>query len=101
MCSISALDTPCLPHFGQLPSSQSNPATLPLIAWYYTNVYTRQAVKIQFLWRDRKARRSSGADISRRSPRTADVRSLVGDPSARPLGGGCGAVRLAQPGPED
>ena len=27
-CSISAWETPCLPHFSQLPSSQSNPAIL-------------------------------------------------------------------------
>lgn len=37
-CSISSRETPCLPHFGQWPSSQTNPATLILLL--YTFVFT-------------------------------------------------------------
>src|SRR4051794_27417655 len=36
-CSISPFDTPCLPHFGQFPSSQSKPATWPLMSSDYTD----------------------------------------------------------------
>ena len=51
ICSISARETPCLPHFGQLPSSRSNPATcmIEVYSFVYTFAISKAATSRTFV----------------------------------------------------